>query len=176
VVLLRMHGDAAHQAETVRRALQRVMPGQYYVTTQVFRETVDEKRAPWAFGATMFTVLGVLALLVAAVGLYALIAYGVAQRMHELGVRVALGAQRRHIMTLIISRGLAFAATGAAMGVAAALVAGRAAAGLLFRESPRDPVVFVAVTILMLLVATIASAVPARRASHADPNTALRAE
>ncbi len=138
------------------------------MTTQLFRDVPDAQRQPWVFAATMFSALGVLALVVAGIGLYALIAYGVAQRMHELGIRVALGAQRRNIIELIVSRGLAFAAVGTLMGWVLALAAGKLVEPLLFRESPRDPAVFAGVTLLVLLVAVVASTVPARRAAQAD--------
>ena len=97
-LLLRMHAPPATQAEPIRRALQRVMPGQDYVTTMPLNQPIDEERAPWRFGATMFLAFGLLALVVAGIGVYALIAYGVAQRMHELGVRVALGAQAADVI------------------------------------------------------------------------------
>ena len=103
-LLLRVHASPASQSEPIRRVLQRIMPGQDYVTTMPLSQRVDEERAPWRFGATMFLAFGLLALVVAGIGVYALIAYGVAQRMHELGVRVALGAQAADVVRLWLAR------------------------------------------------------------------------
>jgi ABC-type antimicrobial peptide transport system permease subunit len=118
----------------------------------------------------------VLALLVAAVGLYAVIAYDVQQRTHELGVRVALGAQAWNIVRLVVEQAIGFAAAGVALGLVAALLLARWVQPLLFEESSRDPMIFGGVAFALGLVALIASAAPALRASRADPSAALRSE
>ena len=169
-------GDVSRQAERVRRALQSMMPGPAYVTVSPLEDLVDNQRRSWQLGAMMFVAFGGLALLVAAVGLYGVIAYNVVQRTHELGVRVALGAQARDIVRLVMGQGIAFAAAGVGIGVVVALVAARWIQPLLFDESARDPVVFAAVGIMLVLVAVVASAVPALRATRADPNLALRSD
>ena len=175
-VMLRMRGDPAAQQEAVRKAMQRVMPGQSYVTTKPFIEIVDQQRRSWQLGATMFVAFGVLALVVAAVGLYGVIAYNVTQRMHELGVRVALGAQARDILRLVVGQGVRFALAGVALGTLLAYAASRWLEPLLFQQSARDPVVYTAVGAVLVLVALAASGAPAVRASRADPNSALRSE
>ena len=175
-VMLRMRGNPAAQQEAVRKAMQRVMPGQSYVTTKPFIEIVDQQRRSWQLGATMFVAFGVLALVVAAVGLYGVIGYNVTQRMHELGVRVALGAQARDILRLVVGQGVRFALAGVALGTLLAYAASRWLEPLLFQQSPRDPVVYTAVGAVLVLVALAASGAPAVRASRADPNTALRSE
>ena len=175
-LLIRMRGDPALQAEAVRRALQRVMPGQSYVAVRPLRELVDAKRRSWRLGATMFVAFGALALAVAAVGLYGVVGYNVTQRMHEMGVRVALGAQPRDIVRLVTGHGLRFALAGVAVGTALALAGSRWLQPLLFEQSATDPVVYGLVGAVLLLVALVASAVPAARAAKADPNAALRAE
>ena len=119
---------------------------------------------------------GALALLLAAVGLYSVIAYNVAQRRQELAVRVALGAATGNVMRLVVGEGLRFAVSGAVLGGALALLAGRWVAPLLLAQSRRDPVVFGTVTGALLLVALVATAIPAIRGARVDPNTALRAE
>ena len=169
-------GDAPRQMERVRRALQQMMPGQAYVTVAPLEDAVDRQRSSWRLGATMFVAFGVLALVVAAIGLYGVIAYSVTQRMHELGVRVALGARSHNIVRLVVGQGISFAAAGAAIGLAIALLAARWVQPLLFQESARDPVVFTFVGVAIALVAVAASAVPALRATRADPNVALRSE
>ena len=175
-VMLRMRGNPAAQQEAVRKAMQRVMPGQSYVTTKPFIEIVDQQRRSWQLGATMFVAFGVLALVVAAVGLYGVIGYNVTQRMHELGVRVALGAQARDILRLVVGQGVRFGLAGVALGTLLAYAASRWLEPLLFQQSPRDPVVYTAVGAVLVLVALAASGAPAVRASRADPNTALRSE
>lgn len=175
-LLIRLHNDPLSVAEPLRMALQKVMPGQYYVTTIALNGQIDRERASWRFGATMFVAFGLLALVVAGIGLYALIAYGVAQRMHELGVRVALGAQAADVIRLVVGQGVAFAVLGLLVGSGLAFLAARWVQPLLFQESARDPAVFGTVSVLLLSVAVIACAVPAARASRADPNVALRSD
>jgi putative ABC transport system permease protein len=175
-LFLRMRGDPRKQQEAVRKELQALMPGQSYVTVMPLHDIVDGARRSWQLGATMFVAFGVLALLVAAIGLYGVIGYNVTQRMHELGVRVALGAQARDILRLVVGQGLAFAGAGVVIGAVISLLASRWVQPLLFEQSARDPIVFAAVGGIMLIVALGASASPAARAAKADPNTALRAE
>jgi ABC-type antimicrobial peptide transport system permease subunit len=172
----RMRGDPTAQVENVRRALQQVMPGTSYVTVRPMRELVAGQRRSWQVGATMFVAFGVLALLVAAVGLYGVITYNVAQRMHELGVRVALGAQSADVVKLVVGQGVRFAVSGVLVGLALALFAAKWIQPLLFRQSARDPVTYGAVGALLLTVALVASAAPALRATRADPNSALRGD
>jgi predicted permease len=175
-VLLRMRGDVAAQQELVRKTMQRVMPGQSYVTTKPLGEIVADEQRSWQLGATVFVAFGVLALVIAAVGLYSVIGYNVMQRMHELGVRVALGAQSSDILRLVVGQGLRFAVAGVALGTLLAFAASRWLEPLLFKQSPKDPVVYSIVGGLLVLVALAASAAPAFRASRADPNAALRSE
>ena len=172
----RMRGDPTAQVENVRRALQQVMPGTSYVTVRPMRELVAGQRRSWQVGATMFVAFGVLALLVAAVGLYGVVTYNVAQRMHELGVRVALGAQSADVVKLVVGQGVRFAVSGVLVGLALALFAAKWIQPLLFRQSARDPVTYGAVGALLLTVALVASAAPALRATRADPNSALRGD
>jgi ABC-type antimicrobial peptide transport system permease subunit len=130
----------------------------------------------WQLGATMFSIFGMLALLVAAVGLYSVVSYGVAQRSHELGVRVALGAQARDVVRLVLIEGLRLALIALALGTAGSLVAGRWLASLLFDTSPRDPAILTGVAALLLMISIAASLLPALRAARVDPMDALRAD
>jgi len=116
----------------------------------------------------------VLALVLAAGGLYSVIAYNVAQRRLELAVRIALGASAGDVIRLMVGNGLRFAVSGAVAGGAVALAAGRWIAPLLFDQSARDPVVFVTVTAVLLVVSVGASLIPAIRIAHEDPMAALR--
>jgi ABC-type antimicrobial peptide transport system permease subunit len=124
----------------------------------------------------MFVGFGLLALIVAAVGLYGVIAYDVGQRMQELGIRVALGAQASNIIGIVVSQGMRLALAGVTAGIAIALAAARWFQPLLFHESARDPVVYGLVAIALMVVAIAASTAPAIRAAGADPNAALRSD
>jgi len=175
-VFIRTRGDASAHAETVRRALQKVMPGASYVSVMPMREIIDPRQRSWQIGATMFLVFGALALLLAAIGLYSVIAYGVAQRTQEIGVRIALGAGATDVMRLVLGQGLRFAVVGIVIGGAAAWSASRWVGPLLFSVSPKDPVIYGTVALALLAAALLASAIPAVRAARVDPNVALRSE
>ena len=175
-LMLRTRGDPALHAETVRKALQEVMPGQSYVAAQPLRELIDDRQRSWRMGATMFVAFGGLAVVVAAIGLYAVIGYNVAQRMHEMGVRIALGARSPDVVKLIVGQGVGFAVAGVICGGVLAWIGARYVQPLLFRQSATDPLVFALVAAVLVLVAGMASIVPALRAARADPNSTLRAE
>jgi putative ABC transport system permease protein len=124
----------------------------------------------------MFVAFGALALTLAAIGLYSVIAYNVAQRTHEMGVRVALGAQAADVVRLVVSGGVRLGAVGLGVGALVALSSARWVAPLLFGESPHDPIVFAFVIVVLLGVTVAASWIPARRAAGVDPQVALRTE
>ncbi|HXI20980.1 MAG TPA: ABC transporter permease, partial [Gemmatimonadales bacterium] len=176
VLFARVRGDPAAVAEALRRQLQPLMPGDGYVSVTPMRDIVDPELQSWRLGATMFLIFGGLALVLAAIGLYSVIAYDVAQRRHELGVRMALGARGADVVGLVLRDGIRFAVTGVALGGMVALWAGRWLGPLLFAESPRDPLVFGLVALALLAVAALASALPASRAARVDPTVAIRAE
>jgi len=176
-ILVRLAPGAAEGGtERVRRAMQAVMPGDGFVIVRPMAERLDDQRRSWRLGATLFTALGALALVVAAVGLYGVIGYSVTQRMHELGVRIALGARTADILRLIVGEGLAFAGAGVATGLTIAFVAGHWMQPLLYKESAHDPVAYAMVGAAVGIVALLASAIPAMRAARTDPNIALRTD
>jgi predicted permease len=175
-LMVRTRGEPAPLVENIRLALQPLMPGEGYVVAFPLSDRIDEQRRSWEIGATMFVAFGGLALVVAAIGLYAVIGYNVAQRMHELGVRIALGAQSRDVVRLVVGQGLGFAIAGVIIGCAIALWTARWIQPLLFEQSARDPIVLFSVAAILVLVAVGASAAPAIRATRADPNATLRAE
>jgi predicted permease len=175
-LLLRVRGDAPSHVETVRRELQKLMPGASYVTVTPFSDVVGRQMRSWSLGATMFMVFGTLALVLATIGLYGVIAYNVVQRSHEMGVRIALGAQQGDVVWLVVRQGLLLAAVGILIGGVVTFAAASRVEPLLFQESARDPLVYSGVVLVMLAVAAVASFIPARRASRVDPNVALRAE
>ena len=175
-LMLRVRGEPGVQSEGIRQALQRLMPGEGYITAWPLDDVLRGPRRSWEIGATLFVAFGGLALLVAAIGLYAVIGYNVQQRMHELGVRIALGAQTKDVIRLVVGQGMGFAVAGAVLGSVLAYLAARWVQPLLFQQSARDPFVFVTVGGILVMVAIAASSVPAFRATRADPNSTLRAE
>src|SRR5438067_8071061 len=175
-LFIRTRGQAAPYAEPIRRRLQQLMPGASYVTVTPLREILGEQTRSWQLGATMFLAFGALALALAAIGLYSVMAYTVSQRTQELGVRAALGAQQRDLVKLVVTEGLTLGAAGIVIGVVIALAGGNWLGPLLFQESPRDPLVFGFVTAVLLGVTVLASVVPSRRAARVDPMVALRYE
>jgi putative ABC transport system permease protein len=130
----------------------------------------------WQLGATMFTVFGLLALTLAAIGLYGVISYTVARRTHEIGVRITLGARAGSVLWLGVRQGFLLATLGTGIGILVALALARSFAPLLFNESPRDPLVYLTATGLILAVAAVASIIPAGRAARLDPSVTLRSE
>jgi len=168
--------DARPQVERVRRAMQAVMPAPGYVTVSPLADLVDAQRRSWELGATMFAAFGALALLVAAVGLYGVINYDVAQRLRELAIRVALGAQRGDLVKLVVAQAFSFAGVGVTLGIGLVLILAHWVQGLLFGESARDPVVLAGVAAVIGVVALLASLAPAAHATRVDPNVALRGD
>jgi len=175
-LIVRVHGDAEDFLEVVRRQLQAQMPGDSYVQTMPFGRLVDPNLRAWRFGATMFTAFGVLALVLAAVGMYSVIAYGVVQREQEISVRIALGARRADIIGMVVGSGIRVVIVGVIAGAVVARWAGRWVSELLFHESPGDPAVYAVVACTLVAVALVATALPAMRAARLDPNATLRAD
>jgi predicted permease len=163
-------------AEPVRRAMQTAAPDLPYAAVRPLSSSpkLTAEMRPWRVGATMFGVFGALALVLAAVGLYGVISYTVAERTREMGVRMALGARAGDVVRLVMSQAFAVTVVGAAVGTLATLAAGGVIEPLLFRVSPRDPVILLLVVATLLLVAAAACLVPARRATRVDPVVALR--
>jgi putative ABC transport system permease protein len=176
-IYVRLAGlPTASELERVRSAMQTAMPGNGFVVVRPLQEAVDDQSRSWRLGATLFVAFGGLAVVVAAVGLYGVIGYTIAQRMHELGMRIALGARTSHILALVLKQGVEFAAAGAAAGLLIALIASRWIEPLLYKQSSRDPTIYLGVAAAMILVGLAASVVPAWRAIRADPNRALRSD
>jgi putative ABC transport system permease protein len=175
-IVVRTSGDPRAIAEPLRREMQRLLPGLGYASVKPLTSVLDPVVRQWRLGATMFTIFGALALLLAAVGLYGVIAYDVAQRMREMGVRVALGAQAADIRRLVLWQGIRVATVGVTLGVMVAFVTVRYLEKLLFDTPARDPLAFGAAVGTILLVAVLATLIPARRATRVDPVVALRTE
>lgn len=175
-LLVKLREDGAASAETVRQALQSMVPGGSYLRVQRLEDIVLHQQRSWRLGAAMFAAFGLLALIVAAVGLYGAIGYDVAQRMHELGIRVAVGARGATILGLVIGRSVRYAAAGSVLGLLLALASRPWLQPLLFGTSAADPGIYAGVAGVMLAVALVAAALPAWSAVRTDPVNALRSD
>jgi len=163
-------------ADAMRRILRRTFPTAEPPSVAFTAERVNEGLKPWRLGAMLFSMFGALALLVAAIGTYSVVAYAVSQRTHEIGVRIALGARSSHVLRLVTGEGMRAVGIGIVLGVVASLAMGRLVVSMLYNTSPRDPIVIVAVATTLAIVAIMASIIPTRRATRTDPAIALRAE
>jgi predicted permease len=172
-------GTSPERVTAVRQELQSIirqtLPGSR-AAIETMAEALEPQYRPWRIGASLFSVFGLLALLVAAIGVYSAIAYGVTQRSHELGVRMALGAQRSEIGRIVVGSGVKLVGVGVVLGVGIALALSRFVESQLYGTDSRDPAVLTAVGATLLVVAMMAAAIPAWRATRLDPVRALRAE
>jgi predicted permease len=159
---------------SIRTAVQSIAPDLPFANVYAMQSRVDLQVRPWSIATMLFGIFGGMALLVAAVGVYSVLAYSVTQRTHEIGLRLALGAPARSVLALIVGSGMRVALVGVVIGAALAIALSRFVAPLLFNTSPRDPLVFAVVTGTMLLTAVIASAAPAIRAARINPISSLR--
>ncbi|HYT59778.1 MAG TPA: FtsX-like permease family protein, partial [Haliangiales bacterium] len=169
-------GDPQTFAKSVRQALLEIDPAQPVANVRTLREVVAESVTERRFMLCGLAGFAIVALLLAAIGLYGVIAYAVAQRTRELGIRMALGAQRDNILWLVLRQGLNLVLVGVAIGLVGALVLTRFLSGLLFDLKPTDPPTLIATSLLLVAVASLACWVPARRATKVDPMVALRNE
>lgn len=162
--------------ETIRGELLGIDPRVSFVETVSIREALDPQLRSWTLGATLFSIFGGLALVVAALGLYSVIAFDVVQRTKEIGIRAALGATRRRVVQGVLNRALRLGLLGVALGLTAAAVFAPRLSHLLYGVSPHDPVTFGVVAAGLILISCCAAFLPARRAATVDPMIALRAE
>jgi ABC-type antimicrobial peptide transport system permease subunit len=168
-------GSLAAVSETIRRALQGRMAGTP-VDVRLLSAQVDSASVRERLVTTLASGLGVVALVLAAIGLYGLLAYNVAARSKEIAIRVALGAKPRNIIMLVLRQGVGLAVAGILIGVALAAALSRLVEGMLFGLTPLDPTTFIVVSALLAAVALVASGIPARRATRVDPLASIRAE
>jgi len=174
-VVLRTSSDPAAVTSSVRRVLTQLdptVPARLTTFTQVFSESLNNRR----FNLTLVGVFALAALVLAMVGVFGVLAYSVAQRTREIGVRVALGATPGGILKMVLGQGLITVAIGLVVGLAGSLLLTRTMRSMLFEISPNDPLTMVGIALLLLLIAMLASYIPARRATRVDPMIALRYE
>jgi ABC-type antimicrobial peptide transport system permease subunit len=173
---VRAQSEPANLMAAVRSAVQELDRDQPVYSVTTMEQLLGRSIAPRRFNMLLLAAFAALALLLSVIGIYGLMAYMVNQRTHEIGIRVALGAQARDVLKLIIGQGLRLALGGVALGLAAALVLTRLLTGLLFEVSATDPLTFVSIAVLLVWVALTACWIPARRATQLDPLLALRCE
>jgi putative ABC transport system permease protein len=159
--------------ESIVRDLDKDLP---LFQVRTMEEMLDASIARERMSMLIFAVFAIVAVALASVGLYGVVAHGVTERTHEIGVRMALGAEARHVLGLVVRQGLSMALIGTAIGVAGAVALSRWIEALLFGVSATDPATFAVVVGTLLAVAAIACYIPAWRATRVDPTTALRAE
>jgi predicted permease len=175
-ILVRGAANVDGMTEAVRSSIVAADPSIRAVNIMDLSDLVDPQMRSWKLGATMFTVFGALALVVAAIGLHSVLAFDIASRTHELGIRSALGASTKKLVTLVFRQALGLTAVAVALGIMISIAAGNAVESMLFEVSPRDPLIIALVTAALLLVAVVAGVAPARRASRVEPMEALRSE
>jgi putative ABC transport system permease protein len=175
-VALRTNGDPLSLISAARGEVQKMDPDLAIFNVKTMEGLVDGSLAQPRFRTTLLGAFAGVALILAAIGLYGVTAYSVAQRTNEFGVRMALGAQKANILGLVVAHGTTMAAIGIAIGVAAGLGVTNLISKLLFGVKAKDPLTFAATAVLILIVALVASAIPALRAMRMDPVVALRYE
>jgi predicted permease len=169
-------GRAAAVAHEAQRILAQTVSGTDGAYARQMSDVLEPQLRPWRLGATLFTAFGVLALAVAGIGIYSVVAYGVSQRTNEMGIRVALGAQSRDILDLVVGEGVRLLGIGIVLGVVVSLALGRFIGSLLFGIMPNDASVLIGAASILIALGLLACVVPAWRATRVNPVTALRAD
>jgi putative ABC transport system permease protein len=176
VLFVRTAGDPVTLSASVRSVVASIDRNQPVAGIQSLSEVVSETLVPRKFNMILFSLFAALAIVLAALGIYGVMTYSVTQRTHEIGIRMALGAQRGEVLGLIIKKGMSITMLGVILGVGVALALSRLLTSLLFGISPTDTSTFIVVSGFVMLVALLACYIPARRAANVDPLIALRDE
>lgn len=175
-LVIRTSGDPLVLASAARRAVASVDPDVPASNMRTLAQVISGDASGVASSARMMAAFGLIALILAAAGIFAIVAYSVAQRTHEIGIRMALGAQKADVLRLVVGQGMLLAIIGVGLGVVAAAGLTRFLSGVLYGVNPNDPLAFIAASLLLLAVALLACYIPARRATRVDPLVALRHE
>jgi len=175
-VVVRAASDPLTLAVAVRSAISSVDRTVPVFNVNTLDKQLHEQTAPVRFETTLLGLFGALAMLLAAIGSYGIMRYSVAQRTHEIGVRMALGAKRTDVLKLVVGQGFRLALTGVGIGLVGAEALTRFLSGLLYGVKPTDPLTFVGVSLLLIVVALLACYIPACRGARVDPMVALRYE
>jgi ABC-type antimicrobial peptide transport system permease subunit len=173
-----VRADARHLPAVmtgIRELLRHEFPGGV-PRISTMSQTMEPEYRPWDLGAKLFTLFGVLALIVASVGVFSTVSYAVSRRVHEFGVRIALGARAADVVRQVLSEGLKTVIAGVAVGLLLSLAAGKLVASLLYGIKPSDPASMVIVAGMLIAIALVAALMPAWKAARSDPVSALRAD
>jgi putative ABC transport system permease protein len=173
---IRSAGDPLSLAAAVRREARAIDPDQPVAAVRTMEQVLNESVAAPRYRTWLLGLFAAVALILAGVGIYGVISYTVAQRTHEIGVRMALGARSPDVLKLVVGQGIKLALAGVLLGLGGAWALTRLVRNLLFGVSATDPLTFVAIALLLTLVALLACWIPARRATKVDPMIALRCE
>lgn len=176
IIAIRTQGDPERIATAVRAAVAELDPNLPLINVETMESFIEESIWMNQFNTTLFGVLAVMALILATIGVYGVINYSVTQRTHEIGIRMALGAQSSDVRSLVVRQGLKLAFWGILIGIPISFGLTRLMASLLFGISPSDPITFGGIALTMAIVAVLASYIPARKATKVDPMIALRYE
>jgi putative ABC transport system permease protein len=174
--LVKTKNEPGSQLAAVKQAIREINPRQTFARTATMEELVADSLKERRFNLFLLGLFAAIALLLSTIGIYGSISYSTRQRTNEMGVRIALGAQTQDVLRLVVGQGVGLALIGVALGLFGAFLLTRGIKSLLFGVSPTDPLTFLAISILLLLTALLASLVPARRATRVDPLVALRSE
>jgi predicted permease len=175
-IVLRAHVQPEQMENALRATVQHIDPQLPLYQMQTMEHAISGSEAPRRFNTVLISSFAIVAVLLSVLGIYSIIAFSVALREQEMALRMALGCQRSGVLTLILGSGVKLAAVGCVLGLLGALAASRLLRSFLFEVSPFDPAVLIVSAVAMLLLALLASAIPARRASNTDPILALRGE
>jgi putative ABC transport system permease protein len=173
---VRTKTNPAAMATTLLEKVRSLDPDLAITNVQTMTEALNSSVSGPRFNTLLLGIFAGVALLLASIGIYGVLAYVVSQQTHEIGIRLALGAKPMHVFSLVVGRGARLAFLGAAIGVAVSVALTRLMKGLLYGVSPTDPVTFAAVVVLLISVALAACYIPSRRAMRVDPMAALRHE
>jgi len=168
--------DPAALIRAIKREIRVIDKDQPIAQVQTLDDKLSESIGPQRFTLFLLGIFALIALMLASAGIYGVMAYAVSQRTHEIGVRMALGARRLDVLKLVLGQGMSLVVIGVVLGLAGALATTRLMTTLLFEVTATDPVTFMLVTAVLMIVALVACYIPARRATKVDPLVALRYE
>ena len=173
---VRTSGQPSSLAASLRQVISQVDQDQPVFDVMPETQRLEAQIGRWRFFRNLYGIFAALAVALAVVGIYGLMSYSVAERRHEFGIRMALGAERRSVLGQVLGQGLVLSLAGIGIGIAAGVGLTRFLGTLLFEVKPQDPLTFLAVSLVMMAVALLSCYVPARRATTVDPATVLRTE